>query len=159
MKMKFWPEFVATLGGVGKVKKAPGTFGTLAFVPFVLTLSFFGTHFFYMAFTVFFIVIAVWASEAYGKGKDLKSIVVDEAAGLLVAMFLVPHEPKFWIIGILLFRLFDILKPFPISYMDKNVKGGFGVVLDDLVAGLFTSVLMHFVILKMPQAWWSALGL
>ena len=148
MKMKFWPEAVATLGGVGKVKKAPGTFGTLAFVPFVLALSFFNFSYFYMAFTVVFIVIAVWASEAYGKGKDLKSIVVDEAAGLLVAMFLVPLDPKFWVVGVLLFRVFDILKPFPISYLDKNVKGGFGVVLDDLVAGLFTNALMHFVLLK-----------
>lgn len=146
--MKFWPDFVATLGGVGKIKKAPGTFGTLAFVPFVLSLSFFAPEYFYMGFTVFFIVLSVFASEAFGKGKDLKSIVVDEAAGLLVAMFLIPLVPLYWLIGVALFRFFDIVKPFPISYFDKNVKGGFGVVLDDLVAGLFTNALMHFVILK-----------
>jgi len=146
--MKFWPDFVATLGGVGNVKKAPGTFGTLAFVPITLSLAFFAPDYVYMGFTVFFIIISVFAAEAYGKGKDLKSIVADEAAGLLVALFLVPLTPKYWLIGILLFRFFDIVKPFPISYLDKNVKGGFGVVLDDLVAGLFTNALMHFVILK-----------
>ena len=148
MKIKFWPEALATLGGVGRVKKAPGTFGTLAFVPFVLTLSLFNFKALYIVFTVLFIVMAIWASEAYGKGEDLNAIVVDEASGLLVAMFLVPLELKLWIIGILLFRFFDVVKPFPISYLDENIKGGFGVVLDDLVAGLFTNVLMHFVILK-----------
>ena len=146
--MKFWPEAVATLGGVGKIKIAPGTFGTLAFVPFVLTLTFLNFTYLYISFTMAFIIIAVMASETYGKGKDLKSIVVDEAAGLLVAMFLIPLEPKLWIIGFILFRVFDIAKPFPISYLDKNIKGGFGVVLDDLVAGFFTNVLMHFVILR-----------
>jgi len=148
MKIKFWPDFMATLAGVGKVKVAPGTFGTLAFVPFALSLSFFASEYFYMLFTIVFVIVSVFASEAYGKGKDLKSIVIDEAAGLLVAMFMVPLVPVYWVLGFVIFRFFDILKPFPISYLDKNVKGGFGVVLDDLVAGLFTNALMHFVIIK-----------
>jgi len=147
MKIKFWPESIATLCGVGYAKKAPGTCGTLAFVPVVFLLSL-APPYIYMGFTIFFIVLSVYASEAFGKGKDLKVIVVDEAAGLLVSMFLVPLNYKLWILGFLLFRFFDILKPFPISYLDKNVKGGFGVVLDDLVAGLFTNALIHFVVLK-----------
>ena len=147
MKLKFWPESVATLCGVGYAKKAPGTFGTLVFIPVVLLLSL-TPPYFYMAFTIVFIVLSVYASEAFGKGKDLKVIVVDEAAGFLISMFLVPLNFRLWILGFLLFRFFDILKPFPISYLDKNVKGGFGVVLDDLVAGLFTNALIHFVFLK-----------
>lgn len=138
----------ATLFGVGKAPLAPGTLGTLAFFPFVLLLAVFTSAEFYIGFTIVFIVYSVFAAQSYGNGEDLKEIVIDEAAGILVALFLVPLNPWLWILGFFLFRLFDALKPFPISYLDKNIKGGFGVVLDDLVAGLFTNMIIHFVVLR-----------
>lgn len=146
MKQKIWPDAVATVFGVGKVPKAPGTFGTLAAAPFVFLLMYLDP-FVYMGLTVIGIVAAIFAAELYGKGQDLKEIVADEFVGFMVAMFLVPNIWQFWIIGFLAFRFLDILKPFPISHFDKNIKGGFGVVLDDLVAGLIVNILIHFILI------------
>jgi len=98
-----------------------------------------------MTLCMLLIVLSIVAADQYGAGKDLKEIVADEFVGLMVALFLVPQTWTLWILGFVLFRVFDILKPFPIAHLDKNVKGGFGVVLDDLVAGLFANALIHFV--------------
>ncbi len=144
MQMKFWPEAVATLFGAGHVKKAPGTVGSLVSLPLIYFLSFL-EPFFYMGASVLLIVLSIVAADQYGKGRDLKEIVADEFVGLMVALFLVPHKWSLWVVTFLLFRFFDILKPFPISHFDKNVKGGFGVVLDDLVAGVFANAFVHFV--------------
>lgn len=144
MQNKIWPEGVATLFGVGKWGKAPGTMGSLAAFPVIFGFSFLHP-FLYMTLCVLLIVISIVAADLYGEGKDLKEIVADEFVGLMVALFLIPHSWSLWILGFILFRFFDILKPFPISYLDKNVKGGFGVVLDDLVAGLAANALIHFL--------------
>lgn len=130
--------------GVGKIGKAPGTMGSLVALPVIFGFSFLNP-FFYMALSVGLIIAAVVASDQYGEGKDLKEIVIDEFVGLMVTLYLVPHEWVLWILAFVLFRALDILKPFPISYLDKNVKGGFGVVLDDLVAGLVANAFIHFV--------------
>lgn len=144
MQNKIWPEGVATLFGVGKWGKAPGTMGSLVAFPLIFAFSFLGP-FWYMSLSVVLIIISIVAADQYGEGKDLKEIVADEFVGLMVALFLIPHDWFLWVLGFVLFRFFDILKPFPISHLDKNVKGGFGVVLDDLVAGLFANALIHFV--------------
>jgi len=144
MQNKIWPEGVATLFGVGKWGKAPGTMGSLVALPVVFGFSYLNP-FVYMGLCVLLIILSIVAADQYGEGKDLKEIVADEFVGLMVALFLVPKTWVLWILGFVLFRFFDILKPFPISHFDKNVKGGFGVVLDDLVAGLFANALIHFV--------------
>jgi len=130
--------------GVGKWGKAPGTMGSLVALPVIFGFSFLNP-FVYMVLSVVLIVLSIVAADQYGEGKDLKEIVADEFVGLMIALFLVPHDWILWILGFVLFRFFDILKPFPISYLDKNIKGGFGVVLDDLVAGLAANALIHFV--------------
>lgn len=144
MQNKIWPEGVATLFGVGCIGRAPGTMGSLAAFPIIFFMSYLNP-FLYMGLAVILIVISIVAADQYGAGKDLKEIVADEFVGLMVTLFLVPHKWSLWIVGFLLFRFFDILKPFPISYLDKNVKGGFGVVLDDLVAGLAANAFVHFI--------------
>jgi phosphatidylglycerophosphatase A len=143
MQNKFWPEGVATLFGVGKWGKAPGTMGSFVALPVIFGMSFLNP-FFYMAVCVLLIVIAIVAADQYGKGENSKEIVADEFVGLMVTLYLVPRDWTLWILGFLLFRFFAVLKPFPLSHLDKNVKGGFGVVLDDLVAGLFANGLIHF---------------
>ena len=143
MQNKIWPEGAATLFGVGKIGKAPGTMGSLAAFPVIFGFSFLNP-FFYMVLCMALIVVAVVASDQYGEGKDLKEIVIDEFVGLMVTLYLVPHDWVLWILAFVVFRALDILKPFPISYLDKNVKGGFGVVLDDLVAGLAANAFIHF---------------
>ncbi len=144
MQNKIWPEGVATLFGVGCIGRAPGTMGSLAAFPIIFFMSYLNP-FLYMGLTVVLIVLSIVAADQYGAGKDLKEIVADEFVGLMIALFLVPHKWSLWVVGFLLFRFFDILKPFPISYLDKNVKGGFGVVLDDLVAGLAANAFVHFI--------------
>lgn len=152
MQSKIWPEGVATLFGIGRMGKAPGTMGSLAAFPVIFLMSHLNS-FIYIGLVVLLIVISIMAADKYGAGKDLKEIVVDEFVGLMVAMFLVPHKWSLWILSFLLFRFFDILKPFPISYLDKNIKGGFGVVLDDLVAGLAANAFVHFLWLVYVDAY------
>lgn len=147
MQKEFLIEQAATVFGSGKIKKAPGTWGSLASLPILIVLSLLGAWP-YMLLTVVFTVVAVYVAGEYGKGQDLKEIVIDEFVGLMVALFLVPLNVPSLLVVFLLFRFFDILKPFPISHLDRNVKGGFGVVLDDLVAGLFANAVFHFVLLK-----------
>jgi phosphatidylglycerophosphatase A len=69
--------------------------------------------------------------------------VIDEVAGMLVALALVPHEIMFYLSAFLLFRLFDIWKPWPISWVDRNIKGGWGVLFDDLIAGLLAGGIIY----------------
>ena len=133
--------------GVGRLPHAPATWGTVFFLPVVFLLALYTNPLIYMVFTILFIILSICSAQAYAQGVDSKEIVIDEASGILVAMFLVPFNWKLWVIGFIVFRFFDILKPFPISHLDKNIKGGFGVVLDDLVAGLATNALMHFLII------------
>jgi len=154
MQNKIWPAGVATLFGVGLIGKAPGTMGSLAAFPVIFFMSYLNP-FVYMGLTVLLIVISIVAADQYGEGKDLKEIVTDEFVGLAVTLFLVPHGWSLWIVGFLAFRFFDILKPFPISYLDKNIKGGFGVVLDDLVAGLFANAFVHFIWIVYVDSYFS----
>jgi phosphatidylglycerophosphatase A len=129
---------------VGRLGKAPGTMGSLAAFPVIFAFSYL-PPFVYMALTVVLVILSIVAADQYGEGQDLKEIVADEFVGLMVALFLVPQSWILWPLTFLLFRFFDIFKPFPISHLDKNVKGGFGVVLDDLVAGLFANAYVHFL--------------
>ena len=81
------------------------------------------------------------------ESKDNSLIVIDEVAGMLVALSFIAHEAILYFFAFLLFRLFDILKPWPISWLDKNVKGGFGILLDDLIAGLLASGIIFVVLI------------
>jgi phosphatidylglycerophosphatase A len=77
--------------------------------------------------------------------KDHSAIVIDEVAGMLVTLSFVPHEIMPYLGAFLLFRLFDIWKPWPISWADKSVDGGLGILLDDLIAGLFAGVIIYAI--------------
>ncbi len=126
--------------GSGFLPWAPGTWGSLAALgvwwwllaalPWWLQLV--------SALTVF--VVGVWLVERvarrYGAGDD-PAIVIDEFAGLWITLIGVGEEPVPALIGFIAFRVFDILKPWPIRLADTRVKGGFGVMLDDLLAGIF----------------------
>jgi phosphatidylglycerophosphatase A len=137
------PWHLIALGfGSGLSRWAPGTAGTIAAMPIAIGLSFLplwlsglvilgtlvvGTH----ACTI--------ASGAMGE-HDNGSIVIDEFAGLFITLWLLPAEPMWWIAGFLVFRLIDIAKPWPINWLDKQVKGGWGIMLDDVVAGLMSAI-------------------
>ncbi len=126
---------------------APGTFGTLAAVPPAIIIYYFGTVPSVISLIVI-IPLSVWTSNVTQKllGKDDPSeIVIDEVAGFFVTVFLLPFSWLSFTLGFLLFRVFDILKPFPIGMIDKKIKGGTGIVLDDIVAGIYANICVRAV--------------
>ena len=145
--MKHFILILATGFGVGCSPVAPGTLGTLIAIPVHYFLSNILSPIYEITLVGFFF-LAVWISENaerfFGK-KDDPKIVIDEIIGFLITMLWVPKTLLFVIIGFLLFRFFDILKPFPIRRLEKGFKGGFGVVLDDVVAGVYANIILRLI--------------
>lgn len=138
-------EFIVTGLYVGKSKWAPGTMGTLLAVPLAYFMASKG-HVFYLQSTIFAIFASIALCSYYelqSNSHDSQQIVIDEVVGFLVAFFWLPNRWQFLVAAFILFRVFDILKPFPIRYIDKKVKGGLGVVLDDLAAGLAANMILQ----------------
>jgi phosphatidylglycerophosphatase A len=140
---------LATGLGVGYSPIAPGTLGTLIATAIYYFLS--EIHFpLYEITLIGFFFLSVWISENaeifFGK-KDDPRIVIDEVIGFLIAMLWVPKTLPFVIMGFFLFRFFDILKPFPIRRLEKRLRGGFGVVLDDVAAGVYANIVLQFIYL------------
>ncbi len=128
--------------GTGLMRMAPGTFGTLAAAPPVIIVNYLGTIY-SIILLIALIPLSLWASSVSQQllGKDdPPEVVIDEASGLLVGVFLIPFSLLGFTLAFLLFRLFDILKPYPIGMIDKRVKGGTGIVLDDIVAGIYANI-------------------
>ena len=138
-------HFIATLGAIGKLPFAPGTWGSL----FACILFIFLSHFvsqieILVIVTIFF---SIWICEKASSElieKDHKSIVIDELAGMWLAVYPAifyntqDERVIFAILAFCFFRVFDIFKPPPISWVDKNIKGGFGIMMDDMLAAGFT---------------------
>ena len=147
-------HFIATLGGLGKIPIAPGTFGSI----FAWFVFIFLSHYINMIFLTFVVgIFSVWICEKITKDlviKDHKSIVIDELVGtwisLLPVLFIADDRYEriiYAAIALILFRFFDILKPYPISFFDKEYKNGLGIVLDDVIAGIFSGILSVIVII------------
>jgi len=138
---------MATGFGVGCSPVAPGTLGTLVAIPVYYFLSNISSPIYEITLIGFFF-LSVWISENaeifFGK-KDDQRIVIDEMMGFLITMLWVPKTIRFIIIGFLLFRFFDILKPFPIRRLERRLKGGFGVVWDDVMAGVYANVILQII--------------
>ncbi len=132
--------FIAMGLGSGLSPKAPGTAGTLMTVPLVYFLQQ-QTLLIYSLVTLLVLLTGSWVC-GYAANKlqvhDHSGIVYDEVAGFLITMFMVPESWTLMLIGFLLFRFFDAVKPWPISWFDKNLKGGFGILFDDVVAGVIS---------------------
>ena len=140
-------EFLALGFGSGLAPKAPGTFGTLAAIPIVLALSNV-TISVYIALTVLFALAGIYicgkAAQNVGV-HDHPAIVWDEIVGYMIAMIAIPVTVETVFIAFVLFRIFDILKPWPISWLDKHCKDGFGIMIDDIAAGFAVLVVMQFI--------------
>ncbi|MDH5710950.1 MAG: phosphatidylglycerophosphatase A [Gammaproteobacteria bacterium] len=140
------PVVCLALGlGSGLSPRAPGTAGTLVAVPLVLALQQ-ASLMVYGLTTLFVSLIGIWichyASRKLGV-HDHPGIVIDEVAGFLITMIAVPHGWQWLLAGFILFRFFDALKPWPISWLDKRVAGGFGIMIDDVAAGLVSLALLQ----------------
>ncbi|NVM20918.1 MAG: phosphatidylglycerophosphatase A [Desulfobacterales bacterium] len=131
----------------GCVPVAPGTCGTLVAIPLSYLLSMLGpaeAMLLIVAFAGFSVWISGRAEKIFNK-KDSRLIVIDEIAGFLVTMYFIPWSAKTVVIGFLLFRLMDIAKPFPIRRLESGLPGGWGVVADDLAAGVYANVVLRVV--------------
>lgn len=135
--MNFLVTAIATLG-VGKIPKAPGTWGSLVAVivwwllfPLSLPVQ--------AMLIVLAFIIGWWATRCYeqfSQKHDPKEVVIDELIGMWISLFGASQHAVIFVLGFLFFRLFDIWKPFPIGWIDRKVPGALGTILDDVVAGL-----------------------
>lgn len=137
---------IATFFYVGRIPLAPGTWGTVAAIPLYYLISISGIpYYFYILLTLIFILVSVWAAgvtEKVYRMTDPGFIVADEVCGYLVTMILVPPTVKNIILGFVLFRIFDIIKPPPSRQMER-LQGGWGVVMDDVLAGVYACIILH----------------
>ena len=133
--------------GAGLSPKAPGTMGTLVALPFIMAMSFLSLPL-YIVITLCTIIIGTYAAD--WSSRDLKmddpsGIVIDEIAGMMVVMLFVPINVWTLLEGFILFRLFDIVKPWPINWLDRQIKGGIGIMVDDLLAAMYAGVVLKLV--------------
>lgn len=148
-------HFLALGFGSGRSPWAPGTMGTLAAVPIYVVLS--GLPLW--AYGLITLVICLVGVPLCGRtardmgAHDHPSIVWDEIAGFLVTMFAAPVGLLWIVLGFVLFRLFDIIKPWPIRWLDRHVHGGLGIMVDDLLAGLFAAIVLQLIV--MGSAWFG----
>lgn len=143
--------FVAMGLGSGLSPIAPGTAGTLITVPLVYFLQQ-QTILVYTLATLFVLLTGSWICGYAAKKlnvHDHSGIVYDEVAGFMITMYMVPAGWVYMVVGFLLFRFFDAVKPWPISWLDKNVHGGFGIMIDDVLAGVISLFCLLLI-----QLWW-----
>jgi phosphatidylglycerophosphatase A len=138
-------HFLAFGFGSGAMPVAPGTFGTLAALPiywFMQPLSLWA----YLAVVLAVCVVGVWLCDVTSRDlgvHDHGGIVWDEIAGYLITMIAAPAGWQWMLVGFVLFRIFDILKPWPIGWVDRRVHGGLGIMLDDVLAAVFAWAILQ----------------
>lgn len=140
-------ETLATFFRLGRAPYMKGTIGTLGAIPLIFVFNFFGLYV-YMGLVFLFCLFALGVCDAYemqAQSHDAPEVVIDEVAGFLVAMTWLPYTWQAFVYTFVLFRILDIFKPWPISWFDQKVKGGFGVLVDDIVAGVIVSLVMQFI--------------
>ena len=144
--LKKHSHLFATWFGIGLIRPAPGTWGSLAALLIWYFAEFLHSsiHIVLPIFILFSWLACSQASQD-SQSKDHSSIVIDEVAGMLVALSFVAHEIIIYLWAFLLFRFFDIWKPWPVSWADNNVKGGLGILLDDLIAGLSAGGIIYAI--------------
>lgn len=138
-----WFSIIATWFGLGLVPYAPGTFGSLGALPLAWIMLPMAWQ--YQLLTYFFaLLLSYAAAHQYGlimQNSDHRSIVCDEVCGLLPVLLFFSVQK--WLLAFVIFRFFDIIKPWPISLADKRIKGALGCMSDDLLAGCFTAVVLY----------------
>ncbi len=141
-------HFLAFGFGSGTLPKMPGTWGTVAAIPIYVAMQ----DWEWATYAVFLVILAIVGIGICDKtSKDLQvhdhpGIVWDEFVGFLITMFLLPNS-WLWIgLGFVVFRLFDVLKPWPIAVIDRHVEGGLGIMLDDWLAGIYACLCLHLLL-------------
>jgi len=135
--------------GAGLMSRAPGTWGTLAAVPLYLLVAELSPAG-YLGLTLALLLLGIVVCEKVGRElgvHDHPAIVWDEVVGYLITMFAAPAGWLWVFVGFVAFRLFDILKPWPIGWLDRRVTGGLGVMLDDVAAGVMAWVTVQIFVM------------
>ena len=147
MSLGFWhpAHLIATWGGAGLLRHAPGSWGSLAALPCAYGLQVgFGPVGLAVAAVVLF-AAGCWATRVYlgaVGGHDPPTVVVDEVVGQWLTLLPAALDPMLYLAGFALFRGFDILKPWPIGLAERRIPGAYGVMLDDVLAGLYAGLLL-----------------
>lgn len=142
-------HFIACGFGVGAIPFFPGTFGTMLGIPIAIILSHHSILFYVISCVLLFCVgiyLCGITNRDFGT-DDHPAAVFDEIATFPVVMIGIPMHWIFLLIGFCLFRFFDIVKPWPIRWVDKNIHNGFGVMFDDLLAAIFSGIILHAILL------------
>ena len=150
----FW--IIATWFGSGLLPKAPGTWGSLAAIPFAYIISVYTCPYAMLSGIVALFFIGIWASDKIEESAQIKDpgfIVIDEVVGQWMALLPLPflytildtnsfhlYSIPITVVGFFAFRLFDILKPWPANYTDMNFTGGYGIMFDDVIAGMYALI-------------------
>jgi phosphatidylglycerophosphatase A len=144
-------EVFVTVGYVGRLPLAPGTFGSaIGFLIYFAMPAM--PKLFILCGLIGFVLFAIWVAgeaEKLFAAKDPGCIVIDEVAGMMVAFFALPRTVFIGIVGFVVFRFLDILKPFPIKLMERKCPGGIGVVMDDVIAGLMSNMVLRLLLMIM----------
>ena len=140
--------FLATGCFIGNIPFAPGTFGTILGLPlcFLLAKTELPVAVFLTAIFIIFSILIAHDAEKILKKDDPGCIVIDEIAGLMVALFGLPFNAVYASAGFVIFRFFDILKPFPIRLIEKKLSGGTAIVMDDVAAGICTNLVLRVLL-------------
>jgi len=129
----------------GYLPKAPGTWGSLAALPFGALIDFYWGLTGLWVFATALFALGCWTSNLYvsifGK-EDPGEVVIDEVVGIFVVLAFVPLSLVWYAVAFCLFRVFDIVKPFPINLLDRHVKGGLGIMIDDVVAAAYAAAIV-----------------
>ncbi len=155
---------ISTFFGYGYLTKIPGTVASFVTTVFIYIafeiLNYTDLRFSIILFTLlfFYSFYAVKDAESEFKNKDPRQIVIDEVLGQAMPLILLLYLNKtnqislpievYYIMSFFIFRFFDIIKPFPVSYFDKNFKNYFGIIMDDIMAGLYSMILIYLISLK-----------
>ena len=138
-------HLIATVGGIGHARPAPGTWGSAVALPPAWVIQAHGGPWALLLAAALVFAVGCWAAgthiAATGR-QDPPEVVIDEVAGQWLVLVPAPNEPLLYLAGFLLFRLLDIAKPWPASWADTRVHGGLGAMLDDVLAALYGCLAM-----------------
>ena len=151
--MNKFSQIFSTLFFIGYIKWIPGTIGSLISLIIIIILNdFINKNLFIVLFVVLSILSIIFIEKysKYIKKNDAKEIIIDEFLGIYLIIIVTNDYNLFndyikFLLIFIFFRFFDIMKPFPANWIDKNIKNAYGVILDDLIAGIYTIIILFFI--------------
>lgn len=138
---------IATGFYTGRIPFAPGTWGSIfALIPWYFCRNLALAHYLIVLAAIFVVgFLTAGSVEKILDKPDPGCIVIDEILGVFIALTLAPNHPAAWVLGLVLFRAFDILKPFPVSWFDTRMHGGIGIMMDDVMAGIYALLCLQLI--------------